>query len=73
MDLITVFLDLTAVVLIISSSSRNWIQLRKKLCCPDFDTGTKKNDHITPVLANLRRLPVKFSIDFKILLITLKN
>lgn len=69
MDLITVFLDLTAVVLIISSSSRNWIQPRKNLCW----SGIKKNDHITPVLANLRWLPVKFSIDFKILLISLKN
>ena len=28
-------------------------------------TGTKKRDHITPVLASLHWLPVKFRIDFK--------
>ena len=36
-------------------------------------TGTKKRDHITPVLASLHWLPVKFRIDFKILLIAFKS
>ena len=31
-------------------------------------TGTKKREHISPVLASLHWLPVKFRIDFKILL-----
>ncbi len=35
-------------------------------------TRTKKHDHITPVLASLHWLPVRFRIDFKILLITFK-
>ncbi len=29
-------------------------------------TGTKKRDHIYPILASLHRLPLKFRIDFKI-------
>ncbi len=29
-------------------------------------TGTKKRDHISPILASLHWLPVKFRIDFKI-------
>ena len=35
-------------------------------------TGTGRRSHITPVLASLHWLPVKFRIDFKILLITYK-
>ncbi|XP_041848233.1 uncharacterized protein LOC121644403 [Melanotaenia boesemani] len=35
-------------------------------------TGTKKHEHITPILASLHWLPVNFRIDFKILLITFK-
>ena len=35
-------------------------------------TGTKKREHITPVLAQLHWLPVKFRIDFKILLFVFK-
>lgn len=35
-------------------------------------TGTKKCEHITPVLAELHWLPVKFRIDFKILLFVFK-
>lgn len=35
-------------------------------------TGTKKRDHITPILASLHWLPVKFRIDFKILLFVFK-
>ena len=31
-------------------------------------TGTRRRDHITPVLAKLHWLPVKYRIDFKILL-----
>ena len=35
-------------------------------------TGTKKRDHITPVLASLHWLPVQFRIHFKILLFVYK-
>ncbi len=35
-------------------------------------THTKKRDHITPILAALRWLPVSFRIDLKILLIAFK-
>ena len=35
-------------------------------------TGTKKREHITPVLASLHWLPVNFRIDFKILLFVFK-
>ncbi len=35
-------------------------------------TGSKRNDHITPVLAALHWLPVSFTIDFKILLLVFK-
>ena len=35
-------------------------------------TGTKKRDHITPVLASLHWLPVHYRIDFKIVLFVFK-
>lgn len=35
-------------------------------------TGTRRHDHITPVVANLHRLPVKYCIIFKIFLYTFK-
>ena len=35
-------------------------------------TGTRKRDHISPVLASLHWLPVKCRIEFKILLLTYK-
>uniref|UniRef100_A0A669CP39 Reverse transcriptase domain-containing protein n=1 Tax=Oreochromis niloticus TaxID=8128 RepID=A0A669CP39_ORENI len=35
-------------------------------------TGSRKYDSITPVLANLHWLPIKFRIDFKVLLFTYK-
>ena len=35
-------------------------------------TGTRRSEHITPVLAALHWLPVTFRIDFKILLLTFK-
>uniref|UniRef100_A0A3P8VZQ2 Reverse transcriptase domain-containing protein n=1 Tax=Cynoglossus semilaevis TaxID=244447 RepID=A0A3P8VZQ2_CYNSE len=35
-------------------------------------TGTRRREHITPVLASIHWLPVKSRIDFKILLITYK-
>ncbi len=38
----------------------------------DWLTGTKKYEHITPVLASLHWLPVCFRIEFKILLIVFK-
>ena len=36
-------------------------------------TGTKKYHHITPVLASLHWLPVKFRVDFKVLLFVFKS
>ena len=36
-------------------------------------TGTKKREHISPVLASLHWLPVRFRIDFKILMFVLKS
>ncbi len=35
-------------------------------------TGSQKRDHITPVLASLHWLPIKFQIDFKLLLFVYK-
>ncbi len=37
-----------------------------------FLTGTKKRDHITPVLASLHWLPIKLRVDFKVLLFAYK-
>lgn len=39
---------------------------------PRLLTGTRKHEHITPVLASLHWLPVNFRINFKILLIVFK-
>uniref|UniRef100_A0A3Q3MWN2 Reverse transcriptase domain-containing protein n=1 Tax=Mastacembelus armatus TaxID=205130 RepID=A0A3Q3MWN2_9TELE len=36
-------------------------------------TGTSKRDHISPILASLHWLPVKYRIEFKILLLTYKS
>ena len=36
-------------------------------------TGIKKSDHITPILISLHWLPVKYRIDFKILLFAFKS
>ena len=36
-------------------------------------TGTSKRDHISPVLSSLHWLPVKYRIEFKILLLTYKS
>ncbi len=35
-------------------------------------TGTKKKEHITPVLASLHWLPIKLRVDFKIILFVYK-
>ncbi|KAI5618349.1 hypothetical protein C0J50_22331, partial [Silurus asotus] len=35
-------------------------------------TGARKYDHITPILSSLHWLPVKFRIDYKLLLLTYK-
>ena len=35
-------------------------------------TGTRRQEHITPVLASLHWLPVRFRVDFKILLFAFK-
>ena len=35
-------------------------------------TGTKRSDHISPILATLHWLPLSFRIDFKILLLVFK-
>ncbi len=37
-----------------------------------FLTGTKKRDHISPVLASLHWLPIKLRVDFKVLLFAYK-
>ncbi len=37
-----------------------------------FLTGTKKRDHITPVLASLHWLPIKLRVDFEVLLFAYK-
>lgn len=36
-------------------------------------TGRKKREHITPVLSSLHWLPIRYSIDFKILLCVFKT
>ena len=36
-------------------------------------TGTKKREHITPVLASLHWLPIRFRVDFKLLLFVFKS
>ncbi len=36
-------------------------------------TGTRKREHITPILASLHWLPVRFRIDFKILILVFKS
>jgi len=41
-------------------------------CAARIITNTKKYDHITPVLRNLHWLPVRYRIQYKILLITYK-
>ena len=38
-----------------------------------FLTGTRRREHISPVLASLHWLPIKFRIEFKILLLTYKT
>ena len=35
-------------------------------------TGTRKRDHISPILASLHWLPVRFRVDFKVLLFVFK-
>ena len=37
-----------------------------------LDCGTRKFDHITPILASLHWLPITFRSDFKVLLLTYK-
>ena len=41
-------------------------------CCYRVVSGSKKYDHITPVLKNLHWLPIRKRIEFKILLLTFK-
>ena len=38
-----------------------------------FLTGTKKREHITPVLSSLHWLPVRYRVDFKIILFVFKS
>ena len=35
-------------------------------------TGTRKRDHISPILASLHWLPMRFRVDFKVLLLVFK-
>ncbi|KAF7695177.1 hypothetical protein C0J45_2270, partial [Silurus meridionalis] len=49
----------------------NKLQLVQNAAARVF-TRSKKYDHITPILSSLHWLPVKFRIDFKLLLLTYK-
>src|SRR5512140_3009896 len=53
------------------ASSINRLQLVQNAAARVL-TRSKKYDHITPILSSLHWLPVKFRIDFKILLLTHK-
>ena len=55
----------------IASASLARLQLVQKAAARLL-TGTRRWDHITPVLTSLHWLPVKFRIDFKILLFVYK-
>ena len=49
------------------------LQRIQKCCCQiGINAGTRKYDHITPVLQRLHWLPIRARIDFKILLLTYK-
>lgn len=50
-----------------ASLSRLWLVQGARLL-----TGTRKQEHIPPLLASLHWLPVRFGIDLKILQFTLK-
>ena len=54
-----------------SSKSLNKLQLVQNAAARVL-TRTRKFDHISPVLSNLHWLPVKFRIEYKILLLTYK-
>ena len=55
----------------ISQSNLNKLQLVQNAAARLL-TNTKKSEHITPILAQLHWLPVKFRIEFKILLFVFK-
>ncbi len=55
----------------LGQSSLHRLQLIQNLAARLL-TGKRKRDHITPVLASLHWLPVKFRIDFKILMFVFK-
>ena len=56
----------------ISQSELNRLQLVQNAAARLL-TGTKKREHITPVLRSLHWLPVRYRIDFKILLFVYTN
>ena len=45
---------------------------RVQNCAARIVTGVRKSDHITPILKHLHWLPVKYRIQYKILLLTFK-
>ncbi|KAJ0062036.1 hypothetical protein NL108_015017 [Boleophthalmus pectinirostris] len=48
------------------------VTVNPKCCCQTL-TSSKKRDHITPILAQLHWSPVKYRIDFKIVLFVFKS
>ena len=55
----------------ISHSSLSRLQLVQNAAARLL-TGTRKRDHISPILASLHWLPVRFRVDFKVLLFVFK-
>ena len=46
---------------------------RERCCPPDHVTGTRRRDHITPVLRDLHWLPVRRRVDYKLALLVYKS
>src|SRR4029434_7347240 len=55
----------------ISHSSLSRLQLVQNAAAR-LVTGTRKRNHISPILASLHWLPVRFRVDFKVLLFVFK-
>jgi len=52
-------------------TTKSWLQMVQNSAAR-FLTGTKKRDHISPDLASLHWQPIKFRVDFRILLFAYK-
>ncbi|MBN3300411.1 MAF1 polymerase, partial [Amia calva] len=57
---------------ILSGSTNSYFCTSVQNAAARILTKTKKHEHITPVLASLHWLPVRYRIDFKVLLLTFK-